>query len=193
MDEPVAVRTAFAGKRGPVFVAATDRGVVAAEWRTTEDAFDAAVARRLGGRVVRVGTAGAQAIREAHLANGVRWLETFLSGRASKDEDRPPVDLADRNTWDRRVLETVMTIPYGATASYGEIARRVGSPRAARAVGGAVGRNPVMFLVPCHRVIASDGTLGGWGGDRWGDMEHRLREKQDLLLREGITVGPREG
>ena len=193
MDEPVAVRTMFAGTRGPVFVAATDRGVVAAEWRTTNDAFDAAVARRLGGPVVPVEAAGTRAIRQEHLENGVRWLEAFLSGRASKDEDRPPVDLADRNDWDRRVLEAVMTIPWGQTASYGEIARRVGSPGAARAVGGAVGRNPVMFLVPCHRVIASDGTLGGWGGDRWGDVRHRLREKQDLLLREGITVAPREG
>jgi O6-methylguanine-DNA--protein-cysteine methyltransferase len=48
-----------------------------------------------------------------------------------------------------------------------------------------------MFLIPCHRVIASDGTLGGWGGDRWGDLKHRLRNKQDLLLREGVTVVPR--
>ena len=50
-----------------------------------------------------------------------------------------------------------------------------------------------MFLIPCHRVIASDGTLGGWGGDRWGDMERGLRNKQDLLMREGITVAPRAG
>jgi O-6-methylguanine DNA methyltransferase len=89
------------------------------------------------------------------------------------------------------VLEAVAAIPWGQTASYGQIAHRIGSPRASRAVGGALGRNPIMFLVPCHRVIASDGTLGGWGGDRWGDLTHRLRNKQDLLLREGIRVSPR--
>ena len=55
-------------------------------------------------------------------------------------------------------------------------------------MGGALGRNPIMFLVPCHRVIAADGTLGGWGGDRWGDLKHRLATKRDLLLREGVTV-----
>ena len=60
---------------------------------------------------------------------------------------------------------------WGETASYGEIARRVGAPRAARAVGGAVGRNPVSLIVPCHRVIAADGTLGGYGGD--GPFERR--------------------
>jgi len=191
MDEPVAVRTTFAGKWGPVFVAATDRGVVAIEWLTTEQAFDAAVQRRLGGRIVQVGTVKSTGNREKHLANGVKWVEAFLSGRPPKDRDRPSIDLADRNSWDRRVLEAVASIPWGTTASYGQIARQIGSPRAGQAVGGALGRNPIMFLIPCHRVIASDGTLGGWGGDRWGDTEHRLRNKQNLLLREGITAAPR--
>ncbi len=56
------------------------------------------------------------------------------------------------------------TIPYGGTISYGELARRVGNPKACRAVGLANGRNPVAIIVPCHRVIAADGTLGGYGG-----------------------------
>jgi methylated-DNA-[protein]-cysteine S-methyltransferase len=191
MDEPVAVRTTFAGKWGPVFVAATDLGVVAIEWLTTEQAFDAAVARRLGGPVAQVGTVKSRGNRDKHLANGVKWVDAFLSGRPPRDH--PPIDLNDRNAWDRRVLEAVLTIPWGRTASYGQIARQIGSPRAGQAVGGALGRNPIMFLVPCHRVIASDGTLGGWGGDRWGDTEHRLRNKQNLLLREGITAAPRAG
>jgi methylated-DNA-[protein]-cysteine S-methyltransferase len=191
MDEPVAVRTTIAGKWGPIFVAATDRGVVALEWLTTDQAFDAAVSRRLTGRVVQAGTVKSRGSREQHLGTGVKWVEAFLSGRPPRDRDRPPVDLTDRNAWDRRVLEAVATIPWGHTASYGEIARRIGSPRASQAVGGALGRNPIMFLIPCHRVIASDGTLGGWGGDRWGDTEHRLRNKQNLLLREGVTAVPR--
>jgi methylated-DNA-[protein]-cysteine S-methyltransferase len=60
-------------------------------------------------------------------------------------------------------------------------------------VGGALGRNPISFLIPCHRVIAADGTLGGWGGDRWGDLQHRLAMKRNLLLREGVTVASRDG
>ncbi len=189
MDDPVAIRTTIAGRWGPVFIAATDRGVVAVEWLTTEEAFDAAVARRLGGRVARAGTVKVKGRAEKHLNEGVKWIEAFLSGRPARNA--PAIDLADRPAWDRRVLGVVATIPWGRTASYGEIARRIGSPRATRAVGGALGRNPIMFVIPCHRVIASDGTLGGWGGDRWGDLKHRLRNKQDLLLREGVTAAPR--
>jgi O-6-methylguanine DNA methyltransferase len=189
MDEPVAVRTTLAGRWGPVFVAATDRGVVAIEWLTTEAAFDVAVARRLGGRVAQSGTVKAVGTRERHLQDASKWVEAFLAGRPTSSA--PPVDLSDRPAWDQHVLEAVASIPWGHTASYGQIARRIGSPRASRAVGGALGRNPIMFLIPCHRVIASDGTLGGWGGDRWGDLQHGLRNKQDLLLREGVTVAPR--
>jgi methylated-DNA-[protein]-cysteine S-methyltransferase len=188
MNDPIAIRTTLAGRWGPVYIAATDRGVVAIEWLTTDEAFDAGLFRRLGGPVVQSGTVKSKGQRDRHLANGVKWVEAFLSGRPAKAN--PPIDLADRPAWDRHVLEAVAGIPWGQTASYGQIARRIGSPRATQAVGGALGRNPIMFLIPCHRVIASDGTLGGWGGDRWGDATHRLRNKSDLLLREGVKVAP---
>lgn len=189
MEEPAAVSTTIAGRWGPVFLAATDRGVVAIEWLTTEEAFEASIVGRLGGPLARTGTVPSKGDRERHLASAVKWLEAFLSARPAKDH--PPIDLDDRPAWDRHVLGAVADIPWGRTASYGEIARRIGSPRASRAVGGALGRNPIVFMIPCHRVIAADGTLGGWGGDRWGDQAHRLRNKQDLLLREGVTVVPR--
>jgi methylated-DNA-[protein]-cysteine S-methyltransferase len=66
--------------------------------------------------------------------------------------------------FERRVWSALREIPYGETASYGEIARRVGRPSAARAVGMANGRNPIAVIVPCHRVIGADGTLTGYGG-----------------------------
>jgi len=191
MDEPLAIRTTIAGRWGPVYVAATDRGVAAIEWLTTEEAFEASLVRRLGGSVARLGTVRSRGNQEKHLKSAVTWVEAFLSGRPARDH--PPIDLRDRPAWDQQVLNAVATIPWGRTASYGEIARRIGMPRASRAVGGALGRNPIVFMIPCHRVIASDGTLGGWGGDRWGDQAHRLRNKQDLLLREGVTVVPRAG
>ncbi len=64
----------------------------------------------------------------------------------------------------RQVWAQLCAIPYGETISYGELARRVGNPKASRAVGLANGRNPVAVIVPCHRVIAADGSLGGYGG-----------------------------
>lgn len=63
-----------------------------------------------------------------------------------------------------RVLQALQDIPYGTTASYGEIARRIGKPRASRAVGAANGRNPLPIVIPCHRVVGSNGELTGFGG-----------------------------
>ena len=122
----------------------------------------------------------------AHLDGAVDALESLLAG----DPTRPHLafDLADRPAWDRRVLDAVSGVPWGRTASYGQIAHRIGAPRAARAVGGALGRNPIGMLIPCHRVIAADGTIGGYGGDGWGAREERLAIKRAMLVREGIEI-----
>ena len=82
----------------------------------------------------------------------------------------------------------VRSIPRGEVASYGEVARRIGRTGAARAVGGAVGRNPVGLLVPCHRVIAGDGSLGGYGVAAWGGREAALDVKRGLLALEGVEI-----
>ena len=119
----------------------------------------------------------------------------FLAGRPNAFAG-VELDLADRPAWDRAVLEAVLAIPWGETAGYGEIARRIGRPGAARAVGGAVGRNPVGLAIPCHRVIAGDGTLGGYGGGWWGSRETLLGIKRRLLAAEGrepVVSAPRRG
>jgi methylated-DNA-[protein]-cysteine S-methyltransferase len=79
----------------------------------------------------------------------------------------------------RRVWDELRRIPFGDAVSYAEVARRVGRPTGARAVGSANGRNPVAIIVPCHRVIAADGTLGGYGGG--------LRRKRWLLDHEAAV------
>ncbi len=66
--------------------------------------------------------------------------------------------------FDHRVWDAVAAIPYGETVTYGEIARAIGSPNGARAVGTANGRNPIPIIIPCHRVVAAGGKLGGYGG-----------------------------
>jgi methylated-DNA-[protein]-cysteine S-methyltransferase len=70
--------------------------------------------------------------------------------------------------WERRVWDALLEIPYGATASYGQLAARIGAPGSARAVGAANGRNPISIIVPCHRVIGASGALTGyaWGVER---------------------------
>jgi O-6-methylguanine DNA methyltransferase len=89
------------------------------------------------------------------------------------------------------VLDAVRAVPWGSTASYGSIAAAIGRRGAARAVGGAVGRNPISLAIPCHRIVAADGSLGGYGGGWWGSRELRLELKRDLLRREGSDVRDR--
>jgi O-6-methylguanine DNA methyltransferase len=187
MRETAVIRTTIPGPWGPFHLAATERGVVAIAWLTTEPAFDADLTKRLGAEIENARDVRPGDPRRVHLDAGLAALEGLLAGRPIRRV--VTFDLADRSSWDRRVLEAVATIPWGRTASYGEIARQVGVPRAARAVGGAVGRNPVSLLIPCHRVIASDGTIGGYGGDGWGSRDERLAIKRDLLRREGVSIG----
>lgn len=88
-------------------------------------------------------------------------LEQYFAGRRQRFE----LELAPTGgAFERRVWAALTEVPYGATVSYGEIARRVGAPTSARAVGTANGRNPIVVVVPCHRVIGADGTLTGYGG-----------------------------
>jgi methylated-DNA-[protein]-cysteine S-methyltransferase len=88
-------------------------------------------------------------------------LEQYFAGE--RREFELPLAL-DGPAFHRRVWEALLTIPYGETRSYGEIATQVGDPGSARAVGFANGRNPVAIVVPCHRVIGADGSLTGYGG-----------------------------
>ena len=82
-----------------------------------------------------------------------------------------------------RVLELVSKIPKGKVATYKELARALGSPRACRAVGNALAKNPHPVKVPCHRVVRSDGKIGGYGGNRLGS-----KSKARLLVDEGVEV-----
>jgi len=89
-----------------------------------------------------------------------------------------PLDLTGLGRFDRRVLVVIRAIPYGETRSYGWVSRRAGSPRGARAVGGACRRNPCPILIPCHRVIGAGGGLGGYsGGVAWKRSLLELEKK----------------
>jgi len=90
-----------------------------------------------------------------------RWLDVYFSG--GEPDFTPP--LAPRGSEFRRaVWAELLRIPYGETVSYGEIARRLGGKNSARAVGGAVGHNPISVIIPCHRVVGANGSLTGYAG-----------------------------
>lgn len=90
-----------------------------------------------------------------------------------------PLDLRGTEL-QRQVWETLLACPYGRTTTYGEVAQQVGRPTAVRAVGGAIGRNPVAIIVPCHRVIASNGSLTGYAAG--------MERKRHLLALEGVLA-----
>jgi methylated-DNA-[protein]-cysteine S-methyltransferase len=96
------------------------------------------------------------------LAGARRQLREYFAGTRTVFDLE--LDLGSGTEFQQRVWTALLTIPYGETVSYGEIARRIGQPPAVRAVGLANGRNPVAIIVPCHRVIGANGTLTGYGG-----------------------------
>jgi methylated-DNA-[protein]-cysteine S-methyltransferase len=99
--------------------------------------------------------------RQGVVAAAVAQLrEYFMRRRTEFDLPLAP----EGTTFQRRVWKNLQTIPYGETISYADLAKLSGNPKAARAVGSANGRNPIPIVIPCHRVIAADGRLGGFGG-----------------------------
>lgn len=190
MDRPAGRSLVLAvadGPWGPVRIAAGPDGLVALAMLSTADAFAADLDRRRRGSLTPIETADPGPARNlAALARD--RVEALLAGEPVDLGDLP-VDLADRSAWDRLVLDGVRSIPRGEVASYGEVARRIGRTGAARAVGGAVARNPVGLVVPCHRVIAGDGSLGGYGVAAWGGREAALDVKRGLLALEGVRLG----
>jgi O-6-methylguanine DNA methyltransferase len=170
---------------GPVRLAATARGIAAVDQLTSAEEFEGRLRARFGAPPIEAANAEPGSPAVAHLDRARPALEAFFDGDLSALGDLP-VDLEDRPAWDRLVLGTIRSIPPGSTASYGAVARMIGRPGAARAVGGAVGRSPIGLVIPCHRVIAGDGSLGGYGGGSWGGRQAGLDLKRELLAREGV-------
>ena len=154
---------------GRLLVAATLRGVVRIDLHGREAVFRRDLERRSGAVPVR---------DDRGLAGVRRALQAYLAGRTTELDF--PADLTELPSFHRQVLETLRQVPRGTVVSYGELARRVGKPGAARAVGRAMGTNPLPILYPCHRVVAQDGSLGGFGGGL--PMKRALLELEGALL-----------
>jgi methylated-DNA-[protein]-cysteine S-methyltransferase len=114
------------------------------------------------GALTRIGFGAGDVSDDARFDRVVNQLTEYFAGRRTDfDLDLRP---DGGSAFERRVWAALLEIPYGETASYGEIAARIGHPGKARAVGRANGRNPIAIVCPCHRVIGSDGSLTGYGG-----------------------------
>jgi len=174
---------AVAAPWGPIHVAACSGAVLGIAVLAAREPFVTDVARRTGRDL-------SADRRNPLLERVVAAVRAFLAGDPSQLQ-MLPLDLADRGPWDRNVLGGVRTLRWGEVTSYGRLAASIGRRGAARAVGGAVGRNPIGLAIPCHRVIAGDGTIGGYGGDLFGSRDELLDIKRELLSMEGVTVPTR--
>ena len=164
---------------GPVHLAVSARGLVGLAVLAPCEPFVDDVLRRTG----LTPTDGSSPL----LDRAVGAVEAFLDARPGELEALP-IDLAVGSDWDRAVLGRVRRIGWGQATSYGRVAAAIGRRGAARAVGGAVGRNPIGLAIPCHRVLAGDGSIGGYGGDWFGSREELLAIKRELLALEGISL-----
>jgi methylated-DNA-[protein]-cysteine S-methyltransferase len=153
---------------GELLVAATDRGVCRISFDPDQALED--IAGRLGRRVLRV---------PRRLDDARRELDEYFSGRRRAFD--LTTDLAPLADFQRRVLLELVRVPYGELTTYGGLAERIGRPRAARAVGAALNRNPIAIVLPCHRVVGATGSLVGYAGG--------LERKLALLRHEGALLG----
>lgn len=153
---------------GTLYLAASPRGLCRVDFFGSEEGFltrldPLARAERSPGQLARVTT---------------QLTEYFSQQRRVFDL---PIDLEPVAPFQRSVLQTALRIPVGSVWTYQQVAQAIGKPKASRAVGQALGRNPVPVVVPCHRVIGSDGSLHGYAGG--------LERKRLLLQLEGAQTG----
>lgn len=154
---------------GPIAVATSERGAAAIELDGDEARLRRRLARAWRGVEVREDAAPNRGL--------IAEVRAYLDGRLRRFTVRPDL----RGTeFQLLVWGALRRIPFGETRSYGEVARAVGRPRAARAIGAACNANPLPLLVPCHRVVGADGALVGFGGG--------LALKERLLALEGRDI-----
>lgn len=157
---------------GTMYAAASERGLVRMSWgQVSDDAFVEELERRFPSRPV---------VRDPDgLEEAEREMREYFAGERSRFE--LPVDLTELSEFERRVLEAARGIPFGEVVAYSDLARRIGKPKAARAVGNALGHNPVAIVVPCHRVVRRDGSLGGYtGGVHYKRHLLRIEGRRDV-------------
>jgi methylated-DNA-[protein]-cysteine S-methyltransferase len=153
---------------GPLLAAGTDRGLVRLSYLEFRDegATLQQLAEDVSPRVLEA---------PARLDGIRRELDEYFEGR--RDSFDIDIDWSPMGEFQRRILEATAAIPFGGHLSYGQVAERAGKPRAFRAAGTALGRNPIPIVIPCHRVWAAGGKLGGYTGG--------LERKRLLLELEG--------
>ncbi|MDT0319104.1 methylated-DNA--[protein]-cysteine S-methyltransferase [Streptomyces millisiae] len=166
---------------GPLLLAATERGLVLVVFHADDRAARRALARLEGALGRRPVPAAEEPVAGPLVEGAWAELDAYFAGRLRSFDTALDWSLAPGFTG-QVLRELAASVPFGGVVGYGELADRVGDPGAARAVGAAMGANPLPVIVPCHRVLAADGGIGGFGGG--------LETKRALLALEGVLPAP---
>jgi methylated-DNA-[protein]-cysteine S-methyltransferase len=161
---------------GPLFAAVSERGLIAVDFSMSERAFVEHVRAKTKAEVIR---------SKRHAAVALRQIQEYLAGRRTSFD--LPIDCTTMSDFQRKVLKAALRVPRGQVLTYGDIARQIGRPKAARAVGQALGHNPVPIVIPCHRVLGSDGSLHGYSGGGGIKTKAWLLQLEGAALSEGLT------
>jgi methylated-DNA-[protein]-cysteine S-methyltransferase len=148
---------------GAVYVAANEQGVVSVDFGVSEGQFLSELEKRFGAIPAR---------SPERLAPYTARIAQYLDG--GSPQLNVPFDISTRTPFQQAVLRAALQIPRGQVLTYQQVAEKIGKPKAARAVGGALGANPVPLVIPCHRVVAANGKLGGYSGGGGVETKRRL-------------------
>jgi methylated-DNA-[protein]-cysteine S-methyltransferase len=155
---------------GDFRIAASDLGLIAIEWANTQTEFDSRLARLR--RPIE--------INQKKITPYAKELREYLTGK--RTSFTIPIDWTHFTPFQREALQAVFRIPYGETRTYADIAKEIDRPHAYRAMGAANAMNPMPLVIPCHRVLGTDGKLHGYGGGEG------LKTKEWLLKMEGAVI-----
>lgn len=174
---------------GNIFIASADKGLIKVDLDCGEGDFIKSLENQYSSNSYKSGIVFNYNKNNSkiYLSNDknkkiLNQIKGYLIGDLKKFNININIDIKVTD-FQKKVLNAVRNIEYGKTKSYGQIAKEIGEPRAYRAVGNAISKNPIPIVIPCHRVIKSDGSIGGFGGKaKRVDIKRKLLEIEDLKI-----------
>ena len=161
---------------GQIYLAATDNGVFSIRFDQDSAAFIARLAHLIHEPATPSIMHNPDKIAPYRLA-----LQNYFDHKTPIPLDLN-VDLSEMTDFQQDILNHIRNLPLGATTTYGEIADQISNPNASRAIGQVLRRNPIPIIIPCHRVLSADGTLGGYGGVMGSERKIALLKHEDIIL-----------
>jgi methylated-DNA-[protein]-cysteine S-methyltransferase len=176
-QSPTLYYTEFkSGVLGQIWLASTDQGLTYLRFDEDSGKFIANLAKSIDPQ------------RQPNILYNPEKLSTYQAALENYCDKKIPiptsltVDLSDLTEFQQQILHYVREIPFGASTTYGEIADAINNPNASRAIGQVLRRNPIPIIIPCHRVLSADGTLGGYGGVMGSHRKIALLKHEGIIL-----------